>query len=184
MRTRANGTSIAVADVDSTQEMQVMTGDYQAEYGRAAGGQIRIVTKSGSRDFHGAAYEYFRNSAMNANTWSRNQNVTTNFASPFRYNQFGFNIGGPMLYSESVQPRPAEMFFFIGQEWVRYRLTETQTQEVPTALMRQGNFSELLGPNIFYSKPMVVYDPATCPSVGAAGCAVPEQCDSSKPLEP
>ena len=54
MRTRANGAIIGVADVDSTQEIQVLTSDYQAEYGRAGGGQIRIVTKGGTTDFHGA----------------------------------------------------------------------------------------------------------------------------------
>jgi hypothetical protein len=83
VRTRANGTGIAVADVDSTEEMQVLTSDYAAEYGRSAGGQVRIVTKGGGSSFHGAAYEYFRNSDMNANTWSRNQSTFTNFASPF-----------------------------------------------------------------------------------------------------
>ena len=51
---------------------------------------------------------------------------------------------------------------------MRYRNVQTQTQEVPTALMQQGNFSELLGPNIFYSTPKTIYDPNTCPSVGAA----------------
>ena len=56
--TSANGTSIGVADVDSTEEMQVLTGNYDAEYGRASGAQIRIVTKGGSNQFHGAAYEY------------------------------------------------------------------------------------------------------------------------------
>jgi hypothetical protein len=168
VRTRANGTSIGVADVDSTEEVQVLTADYSAEYGRAAGGQIRIVTKGGGSQFHGAAYEYFRNSDLNANTWSRNQSVTTNFQSPFRYNQFGFNLGGPVIIPHII-PK-GKMFFFVGEEWARYRNVQTQTQEVPTALMHAGNFSELLGTNIFYSKPTVVYDPATCPSVGAASC--------------
>ena len=168
LRTRGNGTSIGVADVDSTEEVQIMTADYDAEYGRASGGQIRIVTKGGSQQFHGAAYEYFRNSAMNANTWSRNQSVTTNFASPFRYNQFGFNLGGPVIIPHVI-PK-GKMFFFFGQEWARYRNAQTQTQEVPSLLMRQGNFSELLGPNIYYSTPKVIYDPLTCPSVGAASC--------------
>src|SRR5579863_4629487 len=62
VRTRANGTSIGVADVDSTEEVQILTADYDAEYGRAAGAQIRIVTKGGTSDFHGGLYEYFRNS--------------------------------------------------------------------------------------------------------------------------
>jgi hypothetical protein len=168
VRTRANGTSIGVADVDSTQEVQILSADYDAEYGRASGGQIRIVTKGGTKDFHGGLYEYFRNSDLNANTWSRNQSVTTNFQSPFRYNQFGFNLGGPVIIPHVI-PR-GKMFFFFGQEWARYRNAQTQTQEVPSNLMRQGNFSELLGPNIYYSTPQKIYDPATCPSVGAATC--------------
>ena len=168
LRTRGNSTSIGVADVDSTQEVQIMTADYDAEYGQSSGGQIRIVTKGGSAQFHGGAYEYFRNSDMNANTWSRNQSVTTNFASPFRYNQFGFNVGGPVIIPRLI-PK-GKMFFFVGQEWVRYRNAQTQTQEVPSLLMRQGNFSELLGPNIYYSTPKIIYDPMTCPSVGAASC--------------
>ena len=168
LRTRANGTSIGVVDQDSTQEVQVLTADYAAEYGRAAGGQIRIVTKGGSQEFHGGLYEYFRNSDLNANTWSRNQSTFTNFQSPFRFNDFGFALGGP-AWIPHVLPK-GKMFFFVGQEWSRYRNGQTQTLEVPTMLMRQGNFSELLGPNIFYSKPTVIYDPTTCPSVGAAGC--------------
>ncbi len=168
VRTRANGTSIGVADVDSTQEVQVLSADYSAEYGRASGGQIRIVTKGGGAQFHGAAYEYFRNSDLNANTWTRNLSTSTNFASPFRYNQFGFNIGGPVIIPHIIPKE--KMFFFFGEEWARYRNVQTQTGEVPTQLMRQGNFSELLGPNIFYSKPTVIYDPATCPTLGAASC--------------
>jgi hypothetical protein len=61
-------------------------------------------------------------------------------------------------------------FFFVGEEWIRYRFSDTQTQTVPSGLMRQGNFSELLGPNLFYSKPQAIYDSSTCPSVGAASC--------------
>ena len=100
VRTRSNGTSIGVADADSTQEVQILTSNYTAEYGRASGGQIRIVTKSGSRDFHGTAYEYFRNSAMDANQWSRNNSpdpTVNSKPAPFRFNQFGYNIGGPVF---------------------------------------------------------------------------------------
>jgi hypothetical protein len=140
-RTRANGTSITVPNVDATAEIQVLTADYSAQYGRTAGGQIRIVTKSGTQDFHGAGFEYFRNSAMNANTWQRNLSPTTNFASPFRYNDFGFDIGGPIYIPKLFNRDKQKMFFFIGEEWTRYRFTDTQTQAVPTALMRQGNFS-------------------------------------------
>src|SRR5262249_42327784 len=71
-RTRSNGTSIGAADVDATQEVQILTANYAAEYGRSGGGQVRVVTKSGGRDFHGHTFEFFRNSAMDANTWARN----------------------------------------------------------------------------------------------------------------
>src|SRR5207248_6770678 len=69
VRTRSNGTSLGAADLDSTQEVQVLTANYAPEFGRSSGGQIRIISKSGSRDFHGAAYEYVRNTVFNANPW-------------------------------------------------------------------------------------------------------------------
>src|SRR5215475_3589213 len=108
VRTRSNGTSIGVADADSTQEVQILTANYSAEYGRSSGGQIRIVSKSGTRDLHGSAYEYFRNSALNANSWGRKASPTGRDCSqfpadqqcrpsPFRYNQFGYNLNGPVL---------------------------------------------------------------------------------------
>ncbi len=168
VRTRANGTSIGVADVDSTEEVQVLTADYSAEYGRASGGQIRIVTKGGSAQFHVAAYEYFRNSDLNANTWQRNLSTLTNFQSPFRYNQFGFNVSGPVIVHH-VLPR-GKMFFFFGNEWARYRNVQTQTGEVPSLLMRQGDFSELLTTNIWYGSAKTIYNPGTCASAGASTC--------------
>ena len=170
IRTRGNNSSIGVADVDSTQEMQILTADFAAEYGRSAGGQIRFITKSGGRDFHGSAYEYFRNSELNANTWTRNQSTTTNFTSPFRFNQFGFTVGGPVYIPHKSNQDRQKWFFFVGEEWLRYRFTDTTTGTVPTALMRQGNFSELLGPNNFYNKPTIIYDPRTCATAGNAAC--------------
>ena len=96
LRTRANGAVIGVGNVDAMDEVQVLTADYQAEYGRAAGGQIRMISKSGSTDFHGSLYEYLRNSAMNANTWTRNQSTLTNFTQPLVYNNPGGSVGGPV----------------------------------------------------------------------------------------
>src|SRR6266853_1166275 len=80
-RTRSNGTSIGAADVDATQEVQILTANYNAEYGRSSGGQVRVVTKSGGRDFHGHVFEYFRNSAMDANDWTRNHSPLASFYS-------------------------------------------------------------------------------------------------------
>ena len=70
VRTRANGTSIGTADVDTVSEVQILTANYNAEYGRSAGGQVRFISKSGGRDFHGSLYEYFRNDILDANSWS------------------------------------------------------------------------------------------------------------------
>jgi hypothetical protein len=170
MRTRANGAVIGVGDVDATQEIQVLTADYQAEYGRAAGGQIRIVTKSGTTDFHGSAYEYFRNSDLNANTWTRNLSKSTNFASPFRFNNFGYSVGGPVAIPGKLEKLRQKLFFFVAQDWLRERSTQTQTQAVPTALMRDGNFSELLSTNPWYKGTTQLYYPGTCPKLGNAAC--------------
>src|SRR5882672_1393110 len=152
VRTRSNGTSLGSADVDSTQEIQILTADYAAEYGRTSGGQIRIITKSGSSDFHGSAYEYIRNTAFNANTWTRNHTLGQNFVPPFHYNQFGYNIGGPLYIPGKFNTGKNRIFWYWGQEWVRYRFTDSNSMTVPSLLMRQGDFSELLNPSNFFFK--------------------------------
>jgi hypothetical protein len=174
VRTRGNGAIIGVASVDATQELQVLTANYAPEYGSAAGGQIRVVTKSGTAEFHGSLYEYLRNSAMNANSWTRNLTASTRFPAPFVYNNFGFAVGGPVWIPglAFTEPLRRKFFWFVNEDWIRYRFTDTQQQIVPTALMRQGNFSELLSPSNPWYKPSlgVIYDPATCPTQGASSC--------------
>ncbi len=167
VRTRSNGTSVGVADVDSTGQVQILTNSYQAEYGRTDGGQVRIVPKSGTSEFHGTAYEYFRNTALNANTWQRKlpSNTARVRSKPpgFRYNQFGFNFNGPVTFPGFNKSR-SHLFFLFGQEYVRYNNDDTVFQKVPTALMRQGDFSELLSPNIFYSGTNQIYNPNSSPT--------------------
>lgn len=166
VRTRANNDSIGVVDVDATAEMQVLTGSYPAEYGRASGGQIRIVPKGGSSEFHGAAFEYLRNSFFNANTWQRGNSTDPLIADhppAFRYNQFGYNLNGPAaIPGIGFNKDRRKLFFLVGEEWVKYRHEDTVTRKVPTALMRTGNFSELLNPNnIFYGKTVQIHNPKT-----------------------
>jgi hypothetical protein len=163
VRTRSNGTSLGSADVDSTSEIQILTADYAAEYGRTSGGQIRIVTKTGSQQFHGAGYDYIRNDIFNANTWTRNHTVgQSDSPAPINYNQFGYNVGGPFYIPGKFNSDKSKVFWYWGQEWVRYRFTDTSNQRVPTLLMRQGNFSELLDPtNFFYGKSVQLKDPVT-----------------------
>jgi hypothetical protein len=162
VRTRANGTAIGVPDVEATQEVQILSANYNAEYGRASGGQIRIVTRSGGNDFHGVFYEYLRNAAFNANEWGRNRNTPANQPcsdpqfekanhcrpNPFRYNQFGYSLSGPVILPGiDFNKDRSKLFWLWGQEWVRRRQTGNTTQRVATLKMRQGDFSELADPN-------------------------------------
>jgi hypothetical protein len=163
VRTRSNGTSIGAADLDSTQEIQILTADYAPEYGRSSGGQIRITSKSGSQDFHGAAYEYVRNTVFDANPWQRNAvPATTGITAPIHYNQFGYNIGGPFYIPDHFNSDKTKVFWYWGEEWVRFIFTDTNSLTVPTLKMRNGDFSELLDPNnVFYHKAVVIMDPKT-----------------------
>src|SRR5882762_3853107 len=180
-RTRSNGTSLGAADVDSTQEVQILTSNYAPEYGRSSGAQIRVTTKTGTSQFHGAAYEYLRNDAFNANTWARNSNPATAFTAPLRYNQFGYNIGGPLYIPGKFNTNKSKVFFYWGEEWVKYHFVESGFSAgqaglllVPSTKMRQGDFSELLDPNNPYShKVQPIKDPLSagpCALPGDSGC--------------
>jgi hypothetical protein len=158
VRTRANGTSIGVADLDTIQEMQILTANYNAEYGRANGGQIRFVTKSGTRDFHGAAYEYFRNEQLDANTWTFNRTGVKRPANKF--NQFGYNLSGPAVIPNKFNTDRSKLFWLWSQEWVKFRREQSTSVTVPSLAMRTGNFSELLDPNnTFFRRQRIVNDP-------------------------
>jgi len=173
MRTRANGAVIGAPNVDATEEIQVLTADYQAEYGRAAGGQIRLVSKTGTTDFHGGLYEYIRNSAMNANTWTRNQSNITNFTQPLVYNNFGGTIGGPVWVKGMPDKYRQKFFFFVAEDWIRYRLGDYSTESDPTPQMVQGNFSTFLTANPWYPTGTLVYDPTTCATKPGTGAQPP-----------
>jgi hypothetical protein len=165
VRTRSNGTSVGVADVDSTSQVQILTSSYQAEFGRSSGGQVRMVPRSGTQTFHGSAYEYLRNSFFNANTWQRklpgNSLDVQQHPQSFRYNQYGFNLNGPVYIPRLFNKSKQHLFFLFGQEYIKYVQDQTIFRKVPTLRMRNGDFSELLGQNIFYPTGTQVYDPNT-----------------------
>ncbi|QOY86004.1 TonB-dependent receptor [Paludibaculum fermentans] len=151
VRTRSNGTSIGSADLDMTAEVQILTASYSAEYGRGAGGQVRVVSKSGTNQFHGTLYEYVRNQAFDANTWSRNRSASTNFAPSIHYNQYGYNLSGPVYIPKKWNEDKSKLFFVWSQEWVTHHRDSAGSKTVPTAAMRGGDFSELLSSNVFYN---------------------------------
>ncbi|MEZ5354788.1 MAG: TonB-dependent receptor [Bryobacteraceae bacterium] len=159
-RTRANGTSIGTADLETVQEIQILTANYNAEYGRSSGGQVRMVTKSGGRDFHGSAYEYFRNDKLDANSWGNNRAGAKRNAA--RFNQFGYNIGGPVYIPGKWNTDKNKLFFLWSQEWVKYRREQSTSVTVPSAAMRRGDFSELLNAsNPYFGRVRTINDPTT-----------------------
>lgn len=161
IRTRAASTMIGVQNVDALQEVQVLTANYMPEYGRASGGQIRFVTKSGSKRHTGSASFFLRDESLQANTWTRNRSTNPEDSkgpAPFDYKQFGYAVGGPVP-GDMFRDR---LFFFGAQEWVNFFQVATNTATVPTEAMRNGNFSELLNPsNGFFAGAQVIRDPQT-----------------------
>ena len=114
VRTRSNGTSLGSSDVDSTAEIQILTASYASEYGRSSGGQIRILTKSGTQQFHGAAYEYVRNTAFNANTWKRNTTPGQDFVPPIPLQPVRLQHRRAHLHSGQVQQGQEQAVLLLG----------------------------------------------------------------------
>ncbi|HYA18087.1 MAG TPA: carboxypeptidase regulatory-like domain-containing protein [Bryobacteraceae bacterium] len=118
--------------VDDIQEFRLMTGIYPAEYGRSMGGQVVVITKSGSNSVHGTLFEFLRNQAVDAANF-----FTQAGAKPaYRRNNFGATIGGPIVKNKT--------FFHFSYEGLRLVQQVAATGTVPTAAMDTGNFSTLL----------------------------------------
>jgi hypothetical protein len=160
IRTRSSGAIVGIQNVDAIQEVQVLTGNYMPEYGRASGGQIRIITKSGSNRFSGSGSYFYRDESLQANTWTRNRSTNPldrQGPAPFDYKQYGYAVGGPI----PVGMFKDKLFFFGAQEWVDFFQVATNTATVPTERMRRGDFGELLLPNNGFINPTVIRDPQT-----------------------
>jgi len=123
--------------IDAIAEFQVQTAQFSAEYGRASGGQVNVVTKSGGNSFHGSAWEFLHNRAMDARPFNLNEPRLPQY----QRNQYGASLGGPILRDR--------MFFFGAWEGLRIRQAAAglTTVVVPTAAQRAGDFRG--GPGIF-----------------------------------
>jgi hypothetical protein len=127
--------------VDAIGEFQVQIAQYSAEYGRASGGQINVMTQSGTQRWHGSAWDFLRNNVLDARPF----NLTTSPDVPeFRRNQFGGTVGGPLLRNH--------LFGFFAYEGLRNRQAAANltTVSVPSQLARTGNFSEELPTTVIY----------------------------------
>jgi hypothetical protein len=137
-----NGGNMATTNIDAVAEFKVLTNAYQAEYGRAVGGQLQVVTKSGTQAFHGSGYWYGRRSGWNANTWL-NKRVTPEIQpAETSRNDSGYTVGGP-VFGPGFNSDKKRLFFFWSQEWQRRTDPAAERQaRVPTALERRGDFSQ------------------------------------------
>ncbi|HWR34334.1 MAG TPA: carboxypeptidase regulatory-like domain-containing protein [Clostridia bacterium] len=128
---------------DAIQEFRVQTNAYSAEYGRFANGVVNVVTKSGTNEFHGSAFEFWRNDKLNAKPWGSQQG-----SGPLHRNQFGFTLGGPIKKNKT--------FFFGSYAGLRQVTSSFMNSAiVPTELERAGDFSKTLSKG----KPVYIADP-------------------------
>ena len=125
---------------DAVQEFNVLTSNYNAEYGRNAGGIVSVVSRSGTNTFHGSAYDYVRNGDFNANTFFNNQSGIP--VDPLKRNQFGATIGGPVMIPGLVKRSSNKLFFFVSYQGQRQTdLTSTSKVNVFTPAELTGDFS-------------------------------------------
>lgn len=150
--------------LETVAEFKVYTNGYSAEFGRSGGGVLTVATRSGTNEWHGAFYEFFRNEKLNANSWTSNRvGLPRN---PFRRNEYGAAIGGPVRIPKLYDGRN-KTFFFFNWEQVPQRAPENILVTVPTALERGGDFSQTVTSN---GRQIVIYDPnSTVPEPARPG---------------
>jgi len=127
---KTNGTAI-IPNLDSISEFRIITNNFDAEYGNYSGGQINVVTKSGSNSFHGSGFEFLRNTALDAKNYFA---LPTDKTPVFRQNQFGGTFGGPLIKNKT--------FFFIDYQGTRQTQAPTQNTTVPSLANFTGDFSD------------------------------------------
>ncbi len=142
---------IILPSIDALQEFKVQTGIFPAEFGRAST-QINVSTKSGSKEYHGAAFEFLRNDVFDARQYDFTGKRAPNAAKePFKWNQYGFVLGGP-VWIPKVYKNKERIFFMTNFEGYRDRKTARGRYQLPLASWYTGDFSSLSNP---------IYDPLT-----------------------
>jgi hypothetical protein len=137
-----NGGNMVTTNIDAVAEVKVLTNAYQAEYGRAVGGQLQVVTKSGSQKFHGSGYWFGRRSDWDANSYLNKRETPEVPKSQTARNDSGYTFGGPVSFPGFNESKK-KLFFFWSQEFERRSNPASVHQtRVPTALERKGDFSQ------------------------------------------
>jgi hypothetical protein len=139
--------------VDAVQEFTILTNALPAEYGRTGGGVVNVASKSGTNAFHGDAYEFLRNSDLDAKNFFTNANRLPR--GTFQRNQFGGTIGGPVFVPKLYDGKN-RTFFFFDMESTDARVPDSYTSTVPLDSWKQGNFAGLLTSS---GQAVTIYDP-------------------------
>lgn len=150
-----NGTYGLVPTPDSTQELQVLTSPFSAQYGQSGGGVILTTTKAGTQDFHGSLFEHHKDQSMNALKYFSSPNATRPKAV---FNYFGGSVGGPIYIPKIINGRRRHLFFFTDWEDTLNASSRSLNTNVPTDAERSGNFS---GPTPQGVVNPPIYDPQT-----------------------
>ncbi len=131
---------INYVNVDSVSEVKILRSNYSAEFGRSGGGQVNVVTKSGTNEIHGSAYEFYRDDKFDGVNYFSTLDIDKDGKrdpAPLNYNNYGGTIGGPVMRNK--------LFFFYGQEFRKIEQVRgggVALTRVPTAKQRNGDFSE------------------------------------------
>lgn len=144
-----------IPNPEGVQEVRVLMNTFTAEYGRAQG-VIQVTTKSGSNSYHGSGFYRMRNEALNANTFASNMQQIPR--SPFKVNSYGATIGGPI--------RKDKLFFFVSYEGLQHTQAINYLETVPTALEKQGNFSQTLANVNGVPTPIQIFNPFDVTQIG------------------
>ena len=140
------GNSSVMPSMDAIGEFRMLTSNYSAEFGLASGATMTMVFRNGTKDFHGKAWEFFRNNAVDANNYF---NKAAGEPIPeLRYNIFGFNLGGPVSIPKVYNKDREKTFFFYNQEWRRIVQGSSLNQQVPLTSQYGGNFGTTMGSNL------------------------------------
>ena len=130
----ANTNAITQPSLDTISEVKVLTASYSAEFGGRAGALINVVTKGGTREFHGSAYEFIRDDTFDARSFFDRGNPA-----PLSFSNPGYTIGGPIAFGGFNADR-SKLFFFFSQDWKKNHQGVTQVSTVPTLAERTGDF--------------------------------------------
>ena len=139
------GTFNTYPSLDTIAEFRISTSNYGAEMGKHAGATIEVATKAGSKDFHGTVFEYVRNDKFDANPWFVNRDSIGKAKADKtsrKWNDYGYNFGGPFYIPGHYNTDKTKTFFFWSQNWRKYREGQVISAGVPTARMRDGDFTE------------------------------------------